>query len=71
MTRKLTPEEEKASQDRYPSASQALRRVAAHGELPQAPVEWLEIQAQANGDLVYRYRLPRALEDDGGFVPAG
>ena len=57
-----------ADADRYPGAIQGLRRVLRDGNLPDEPVEWLEIQFLASGEAVYRWRLPRADEDDGGYL---
>jgi len=58
------------NQDRYPNAVRVLRRILEEGELPDEGLELLEIRPTAAGEITYRWRLPRAEETDGWFLPA-
>lgn len=67
------PSEKQASfdpdTDRYPTAKNALQRIIAEGELPDGPIEWLEVTALASGECTYRIRLPRSEDTEGGYLP--
>lgn len=52
-------------QDRYPDVVTGLRRIIAQAELPEGPVEWLEVNFAANGEGTCRWRHPRSDEIDG------
>lgn len=52
--------------DRYPTAKNALSRVAEHPDLFEGPVEFVELRCLANGEVVFRTRAPRAEETEGG-----
>jgi len=54
--------------DRYPRALQGLRRVVEEANLPEGPIERLEVTFLANGDATYRVWEPRAEESVGGFL---
>jgi hypothetical protein len=55
--------------DRYPTFNRAMRRILEHAELPETPIERLEVNFLASGDATYRYWEPRAEESDGGYIP--
>jgi len=54
--------------DRHPTPRKALHRVANEGVIPDAPVEWIEVNCLASGELTYRWRTPRADEAEGGYL---
>lgn len=55
--------------DRHGNARQVLQRLLDQGDLPDTPVELVEIHVFAGGDLSFRVRQPRAEEFDLGYVP--
>jgi len=63
--REFNPDE-----DRYPAAVTALRRIIEEGDMPEGPIESLEVNVTASGELTYRIRAPRAEETEGGWLPA-
>lgn len=55
--------------DRYPNIYDLLRALEESGELPNGPVERLEITCLASGEATYRMWEPRAEESEGGYLP--
>lgn len=55
--------------DRYPTFRQAISKIMEEGNLPQGPIERLEVTALASGEVTYRWWAPRALEPEGGYFP--
>lgn len=55
--------------DRYPTATEGLRRVVSEANLPEGPIEYLEVRFMADGSATYRVWTPRAEEPDGGYLP--
>lgn len=55
--------------DRYPNFFDVLRRVMDETELPDAPIERLEVTCLASGEATYRVWEARAVEPDGGYLP--
>lgn len=55
--------------DRYPTFNQALRRIQTETEIPDGPVERLELHCHASGEVTYRVWGPRAEEPEGGYLP--
>lgn len=53
--------------DRYLSAKKVLRRLIEQPEFPDIDAELIEIRPQANGDVAYRVRPPRAEESEVGI----
>lgn len=56
--------------DRHPTFPEALRRILSEAELPDGPVERLEVFVHASGEVTYRVWEPRAEESTGGYIPA-
>lgn len=54
--------------DRYPSFSKLLRKILEEVELPDAPVERLEVTCLASGEATYRIWSARAEEPEGGYL---
>lgn len=55
--------------DRYPNIYDLLAAIQESGNLPNVPLERLEVTALASGEAQYRYWLPRAEEPEGGYLP--
>jgi hypothetical protein len=58
-----------AGDDRYPDVKDALTRVAAEGILPDGPCDRVVVEVLASGEITYSFRLPRAEEMEGGYLP--
>lgn len=76
MRTRNTPETSQSEQpqldtdsDRYPTPVAGIRRILQEAELPEDPIEWLEVQFLASGEATYRMRRPRADEATGGYLP--
>jgi hypothetical protein len=55
--------------DRYPEFGPAMRRIVAEAEIPDGPIERIEVTFLADGSATYRVWAPRADESDGGYIP--
>jgi hypothetical protein len=67
-----SPEQKSGNGDRYPTAVDGLRRIISEANLPEGPIEFLQVEFLASGEVVYTMREPRADEADGGYLaPAG
>lgn len=55
--------------DRHPTLARALSKALKAANEPDLQVEWVELSCQANGDISFRYREPRADEVTVGFAP--
>jgi hypothetical protein len=55
--------------DRYPNAVDAMRRIIQTADLPEGPVERIEVTFLAGGDATYRVWAARAVESEGGYIP--
>jgi hypothetical protein len=55
----------KTDVDRYPDWADALRRIVAEADLPEGPIERLEVTTLANGDITCRIWPARAEEPEG------
>ena len=53
--------------DRYPDFGQVLAKLQDDENLPEGPIERLEIACHASGDATWRVWQPRAEEYIGGF----
>lgn len=58
------------NQDRYPKAVEGLRRIVQSAELPDGPIERLEVTFLASGEATYRVWEPRAEVSEGGYLAA-
>lgn len=67
--RLAVPEDYDHNADHYPDAVTGLRRVIQEADLPDGPIEYLEVAWLANGSGTYRVRAPRAEETQGGYLP--
>lgn len=63
------PQKLNTNEDRYLTFRQAIDRVLDEGDIPDEPVERLEIACLASGDATYRYWTARAEEPEGGYLP--
>lgn len=54
----------------YPTLKKLISRLAEEADYQDSEVEGLWVSIQANGELTYRIRVPRAEEFDGGHLPA-
>lgn len=61
---------EESMRDRYPDLITVLRRIAGEADLPEGPIERLEVSTHADGSSTYRVWPARAEEPDGGYLPA-
>lgn len=57
------------NQDHYPNLYDVLATLQQHDEVPNEPVERIEITALANGEANCRWWLPRAEEPEGIHMP--
>jgi len=55
--------------DRYPKPKDGLRRVLDQMDVPEHPIERLEVTFLASGEATYRVWAARAEEPDGGYLP--
>jgi hypothetical protein len=55
--------------DRYPDFNRAMRRIIEEAEIPDGPIERMEINFLASGECTYRVWAPRADESEGGYLP--
>jgi hypothetical protein len=55
--------------DRYPEFGQGMRRIIAEANIPDGPIERLEVTFLANGEATYRVWPARAEEPEGGWLP--
>jgi hypothetical protein len=55
--------------DRYPTFVQGMRRILQEAEIPDVPVDRLEVNFLASGECTYRYWTARNEESDGGVLP--
>jgi hypothetical protein len=46
-----------------------MRRIIESADLPDTPIERLEVNFLASGDATYRFWLPRAEDSEGGYIP--
>lgn len=65
------PIEDPAPQDRYPNIYDLLAVLQEAGDLPNEPIERLEVTALASGEATYRFWRVRAEESEGGYLPPG
>lgn len=56
------------NQDRHPTFDQVMQRISHEADLPTGPVERLEVNCLASGELTYRWWTPRAEEPEGGYL---
>jgi hypothetical protein len=56
--------------DRYPDFLGAMRTIVEQAEIPDGPIERIEITFLASGEATYRVWRARAVEPDGGYLPA-
>lgn len=67
-----TPEAERETfhpdLDRYPTAVQVLRRLLEEANIPDGPVDYLEVNVLADGGLTIKVRKPRAETSDGDYL---
>jgi hypothetical protein len=56
------------NEDRYPSFFEVLRRVMDETDLPDGPVERLEVTCLASGEATYRVWAAREIEPQGGYL---
>lgn len=54
--------------DRHPSFVAGMRRILQEADVPDVPIERLEVAFLASGEATYRYWLPRADEPEGGYL---
>jgi hypothetical protein len=54
--------------DRFPKAKDALTRISQYGDLPDEPVERIEIHAGAGGELTFRWWPARSDDSDFGYI---
>jgi hypothetical protein len=57
-----------AGADRYPPLTKVLQTIIGQADLPEGPVERLEVHVFASGDATYRVWEPRADESEGGYL---
>jgi hypothetical protein len=55
--------------DKYPKLKKILAELVQADDIPDVPIERLELTTLANGDATYRYWEARAEESEGGFIP--
>ena len=55
--------------DRYPNIYDVLVKLQHDANLPNEPIERIEVTALASGECTYRYWLARAEEPEGGYWP--
>ena len=55
-------------QDRYPDFAKVLRGLLNEAEIPDGPVERIEVTTLANGEATYRVWAARAEEAVGGVI---
>jgi hypothetical protein len=60
--RLATDEDFDHNADRYPDAATALRRLAGDDNLPEGPVEYIELNLLASGEIAWRVRPARSEE---------
>lgn len=56
------------NEDRYPDFTRALRRIIQEAEIPDGPIERLEVRTLASGEVTYRVWFPRDDEPLGGYL---
>ena len=56
--------------DNYADLASIIPAVLDHSEFPDGPVERLEINCHATGEVTYRVWAPRAEEATGGYLNA-
>jgi hypothetical protein len=54
--------------DRYPILRDVLAALDANEDIPDTPIERLELTALASGEATYRYWPARAEESEGGAM---
>jgi hypothetical protein len=54
--------------DRYPNVYDLLTAIQARADLPNEPIDRLEVRCLASGEATFRYWFPRAEEPDGGYL---
>jgi hypothetical protein len=62
------PPERDHNIDRFPTAVEALRRVAQDERLIQGPIHRIDVRTDAAGNVFYRVWAPRAEDPEIGFV---
>jgi hypothetical protein len=55
--------------DRYPELKKVLQAVSDAQDLPEGPIERLEVTCLASGEATYRVWAARAEEPEGGYLP--
>lgn len=55
--------------DRYPEFNQAMRRIIQEADIPDGPIERVEVTFLASGEATYRVWQARAEESEGGYLP--
>lgn len=55
--------------DRHPDFNRAMRRILQEADIPDGPIERLEVFFHASGDATYRIWAPRAEDSEGGYLP--
>jgi hypothetical protein len=55
-------------QDRHPNFAATLRAILARPDLPEGPIERLEVFCHASGEATYRVWQPRAEDSEGGYL---
>jgi hypothetical protein len=55
--------------DRYPDLKGVVASILDDPNLPQGPVERLEVTCLASGEATYRVWAARAEDPEGGYIP--
>jgi hypothetical protein len=55
--------------DRYPDLDRVIRHIEDDLDLPDGPIERLELTFLASGEATYRVWAARAEDPEGGYIP--
>ena len=68
-TREMLPSDFDPDADRYPSLDRVIQALKDDVDIPDGPVERVEMTFLASGEATYRVWTARAEEPAGGYLP--